>query len=522
MKSPEENNVPDTPGSETGQRRGVLASVDAGVRAAANFLTFGLADKLAARGDQLVSGGKYEDHLKRQQDITAHDAKHHSGAVAMGQVSAVAVAIVPNTVRAGLGWAGTKALGWVAGRTEAAAVAGSTARATVTTAQAGASTARAAVATTEAAAATSAAGAQSASVASRVGQAAVNVGKATVEAAKHPVAAAGNLAKGGLTLAGHIAVPAIVVSGGLAAAEMLVETTPISADQSGSHVSVDNKMTATGVTATVLAGATVAATAVAGRYAAAGSLIKSGFGQMFSNGLVGTSLIGKTMVAGEGLSTAYVEDKLSGDPSLLTQSVDSLRTGWVGAQVSLMEGGAAGKFALTGLNTLMDTYITTPEQLKRKEDALLHSGRADFSSPAVQQLGAQRIVETKIEAHRNALGDFDIQVTRGVLQGQAAPTEEEARQMLDEHTRARLAEWRDRWRPVHLGMTQAEQQQQMAGQATGPGQVIPVSAPAPEAVDMGRLNRASGSLAAPSVAEPPKTEPASVPVAHKPTTPGVM
>jgi hypothetical protein len=125
MQSPEENNAPATPAvPEPAQRRGVLATVDAGVRAFANFVTFGMADKLAAAGDTAIGKGTLQENLARQQKITDFDNEHQAGAVAVGEVAGAAVTLVT-------GAAAAKAA--VKGTVAAAKATAQTARTTVAT-----------------------------------------------------------------------------------------------------------------------------------------------------------------------------------------------------------------------------------------------------------------------------------------------------------------------------------------------------------------------------------------------------
>lgn len=54
-----------------------LERTDAAVRSMANTWTLGLADRVAAAGDTVFTGGSYEDNLRRQHAITNYDFNHY-------------------------------------------------------------------------------------------------------------------------------------------------------------------------------------------------------------------------------------------------------------------------------------------------------------------------------------------------------------------------------------------------------------------------------------------------------------
>jgi hypothetical protein len=68
------------------QRQGVMATIDAGVRGAADMLTFGMADEIAA-GLGSLFGGSYDENLKKERAIDAADEREHPIARTAGQVA---------------------------------------------------------------------------------------------------------------------------------------------------------------------------------------------------------------------------------------------------------------------------------------------------------------------------------------------------------------------------------------------------------------------------------------------------
>lgn len=107
----------------------LFGKVDAFMRSAANTMTFGYADKLAAWMDSKVAGGGYQDRLEQQKKITEFDNQHNSGVVAAGQVAGVVSGGL--AARSVLG-AGKAFVAAYTGAAAVTAVAGGTAAATAT------------------------------------------------------------------------------------------------------------------------------------------------------------------------------------------------------------------------------------------------------------------------------------------------------------------------------------------------------------------------------------------------------
>lgn len=80
---------PQKPTEEPGRLVRALLKVDAGMRAAANTVTFGYADKFAAWADSKTRGGTFEQNLEMQKTLTNYDAKNNAGAVFVGQAAGV-------------------------------------------------------------------------------------------------------------------------------------------------------------------------------------------------------------------------------------------------------------------------------------------------------------------------------------------------------------------------------------------------------------------------------------------------
>lgn len=114
-----------------------LLQVDAAVRATANFVTFGMADKLAAAGDSAVSGKKIDETTAEQAARTAYDNKHRANAVAVGEALGVAATVATGTVAAKAAVKGTVAAAKATAQTARATVAAGTMGAAATAAESG-------------------------------------------------------------------------------------------------------------------------------------------------------------------------------------------------------------------------------------------------------------------------------------------------------------------------------------------------------------------------------------------------
>jgi hypothetical protein len=64
---------------------GVLETIDSAVRGAADVLTLGFADEIAAAGDTIFGGGTMEENLRRQRAIDSYDSENHFLARTTGQ-----------------------------------------------------------------------------------------------------------------------------------------------------------------------------------------------------------------------------------------------------------------------------------------------------------------------------------------------------------------------------------------------------------------------------------------------------
>jgi hypothetical protein len=69
------------------QRPGVMATIDAGVRGAADIMTFGMADEIAGFMDSITGGKSYDEEVKKQRAIDAADEKEHPVARTVGQIA---------------------------------------------------------------------------------------------------------------------------------------------------------------------------------------------------------------------------------------------------------------------------------------------------------------------------------------------------------------------------------------------------------------------------------------------------
>jgi len=76
---------------------GALETLDAGVRAAANTVTAGAADRIQAAGSTLFGGGTYDENLARQFEITNYDWQNHAIASTVGTVAGALA--IPTGVR---------------------------------------------------------------------------------------------------------------------------------------------------------------------------------------------------------------------------------------------------------------------------------------------------------------------------------------------------------------------------------------------------------------------------------------
>lgn len=111
------------------ERTNPLAVVDSTMRAAANMMTFGYADKFAAWMDSTIKGTSQEENLAREKAITALDAKNNPKAVLTGQVAGVVLG--PLALKSAYGFVKGAAAGY-AGATATASVASTAAGATAT------------------------------------------------------------------------------------------------------------------------------------------------------------------------------------------------------------------------------------------------------------------------------------------------------------------------------------------------------------------------------------------------------
>lgn len=64
------------------------SSLDAGIRGAADVLTLGLSDEIAAAGDTITGGGTYQENLYRQRGLDRFDSENNFGARLTGQIGA--------------------------------------------------------------------------------------------------------------------------------------------------------------------------------------------------------------------------------------------------------------------------------------------------------------------------------------------------------------------------------------------------------------------------------------------------
>jgi|GEM_PF-812235 len=404
----------DTPDKKTvltrpeGANDGVLAGrVDAFVRAGANFLTFGLADKAAAKMDSWTGSGTYDENLKKQQAITEYYDQKFSGATASGQVAAIALAVVPNAIKGGAVWVGKKAAGALARKAEAKVaeaaakdVAKDTASALTQTGAAGArQVGSEAAATASAEAATVQ---QTASAAQRVGSAVKGAVKKQMAAEKEAarnlgqttLSATGRLAKAGVGAATF----GVVVPAALTVTSEKLEQLGVNS-ASGADSTVDNNTLGTGVVLTAAAGAaSLAAVLLSRRFNTLAKLSESALFKPFAQLNNAISYTGAAVMTGEAVGATYAKQELTNHDGLFAQAGDAVRSTWQGAKSALLESTSPLlKGTAVIVDGAVDFALPSLSSISSKEDTLLaHASVADLKKPEMQALLEKRYNETKM------------------------------------------------------------------------------------------------------------------------------
>ena len=403
----------DTPDKKTvltrpeGANDGVLAGrVDAFVRAGANFLTFGLADKAAAKMDSWTGSGTYDENLKKQQAITDYYDQKFSGATASGQVAAIALAVVPNALKGGAVWLGKKAAGALARKaeTKVAEVAAKEVAKDATSAVSQTAGAGARQVGSEAAATASAeAGTvqQTASVAQRVGSAVKSAAKKQLAAEKE---AAQQLGKTTLSAASRVAkvgvgavTMGVVVPTVLTATSEKLEQLGVNS-ASGADPAVDNNTVGTGVVLTAAAGAaSLAAVLLSRRFNTLARLSESALFKPFAQLNNTISYVGAAVVTGEAVGATYAKQELTNHDGMFAQVGDAVRSNWVDAKNTLLESTSPLlKRAAVIADGAVDYALPSLSSISSKEDTLLvHASVADLKKPEMQALLTKRYNETK-------------------------------------------------------------------------------------------------------------------------------
>ena len=332
------------------KRQSLMGKIDAGVRSAANFLTFGYADKFDAyMASKTGIGGKkdaYEENLAKNEAINALDNEVNREAVVTGKVAGAAIGLSGLATR-GLVSAGARSLGQTTGATIAAP--GNIARAVVQAPSTIASAAKAApnnivqaVSQTSATVVHAAKAAPSVSMnAARATKNAIQNPSIIAEAAKTGAKGGAKLIMGGVKfIINKLQKPAAgIVSSATAigvtlAVDSLVDDGKNENDPSKVLDVNDSKLLSGGLTiGTGYALLKLGERVVAGRFKPlitvseklAGSFVGravAGTGQAVWQGATKQAVAFGTMVAtGELAAAAYARDLASGDPTLLSRAI---------------------------------------------------------------------------------------------------------------------------------------------------------------------------------------------------------
>lgn len=292
------------------KRQSLMGKIDAGMRSAANFLTFGYADKFDAyMASKTGIGGKkdaYEENLANNEVINEIDREVNHEAVVAGKVAGAAIGLSGLATR-GLVSAGAKSLGQTTGATIAAP--GNIARAVVSAPSTVASAVRAAP------------------------SAVVNVAKATANVARHP-SIIGTAIKNGAKAVAGLAVSATVANGVLTATENLFDDGKKEDDPSKIFEVDTSKIASAGLTAATGYGLLkLGERAVEGKFrplvrmgeklsgSAVGRVV-AGTGQAAWQGATKfAATFGAAIATGELAAAAYARDLVSDDPTLITKTI---------------------------------------------------------------------------------------------------------------------------------------------------------------------------------------------------------
>lgn len=339
---------------------------------------------------------------------------------------------------------------------------------------------------------------------------AVNIAARTASAAKtavtHPVATAGKVAAATGKGVATLAVPAVaitVVSG--AAGEISGEANHKAPDKVSDAMHADNHMAGQGGTMAAIAVTTsVVGATLLGRYAGLATLgqrMLTQAGSLFNGGLTASRALGGAMIAGEGLSSAYIEDKLSREESTLTTGIDGVRTQWMSAQDRLLVGGPFQVLAAFTANAALDAFVTTPDQIKRKEESVLFAKDANFDDPAIREMGMRRMLEDHLDIQRNARAG---QLTQDAYEG-------------------RMKDFNNKWSAVAQSISVVEerlaQQQAPATPAAAAPAAMPVSVPVVAPAVESRPPSPSQAFAAPAAPPVQTVNTSSLEQAVAPLTP---
>ncbi len=414
---------PKKPGPDLSGRTSILGKIDAGIRAAANFVTFGYADKL----DAMMSSGSYKDNMEKNKAINEFDEANNTAAVRTGQVGITAVAAAPGLVKA--------AVGKVAqvGSNLFAKATGRAATAEVAVAQTAARVMPAAVAAPAIPAAAPAA-------TSLAGKAASLTGKAVKKTAKV-----------GLAMGVPLVVADAVVSSAMEAqAGDKPKTAEEIAGVNGSTIEGGASAVASAITlAAVAPGAMQFAERVGERMAERmggrfKSIIQLGeklsghlpdsvkqaaqngaahLGELAQSGATTVAkAFGVAYVGGEVVAGQYVSDSNSNTPSMLVQAVDVVRDTYADLKKAGLDRGAGGSVsgALVASATVLVTELTEGlvpgiANISAKEQQLLLAKDADFNNPHMI-----RLLATHMGSEIAAI-DRDIRMKGAMLDAEFAP-----------------------------------------------------------------------------------------------------
>lgn len=386
-----------------------LGKIDAGMRAAANFVTFGYADKL----DAMMSSGSYKDNMERNKAINDFDEENNTAAVRTGQVGITVVAAAPGLVKAAVGktiQAGSAAFAKATGRTAAAetAAAGQAARAAAAEAASARAAAEAAAkaakeATKEAAKAAkpTTLGGRAKSIAGKAVKAGVGFGVPVVVADTLIESATGERSDKSQTTEEITAADGKTLQGGasaVASAMTLVAVAPgvrAFAERVGEHM-VDR---------------------MGGRFKSVFELGKklsdrlpdsikkpienaaSHLGDLAHSGATSVAKgLGLAYVGSEVVASQYASDSNSNHPSAIVQTLDAVRDAYTDLKrAGLAQGKDAtisGAFVVAftvGMTELAEGFVPGVASIDSKERRLLTASDVDYSNPHTLKLLAMHM-----------------------------------------------------------------------------------------------------------------------------------